>query len=176
MRERDRANEERARADDLRHQAESARREADRERAKTRDVLLHILRSGALPPRTGREASSDFTVGPTMGESHLKSALLPMAANPNSARHLGMKAALADIEAGKLKQKFPAYPELPQLRALAAQLKKKYGIETAFVQKVDDKVAAQILGYNEVMRMEIGHRFGPAALDLLRGTRPEPKK
>ena len=47
---------------------------------------------------------------------------------PNPDRISGMKAALADIEAGKLKQKFPPFPDSVQQRTYTELLKKECGV------------------------------------------------
>jgi hypothetical protein len=92
----------------------------------------------------------------------------PSKSKPNEARLKGMKDAIADLEMGILKQRHPPYPDAPQHRAYFNALKKNYGVA---VEVVDDKNKAQREergGYNDVMRVEIEHRFGRGILDKLR--------
>jgi hypothetical protein len=164
VRQRDRAEAEKAEADRLRREAELAKAAADKDRERTRDSLFQFLRSGTLPPRS-HDPISERTVGPTLGEAMILPALRAEKARVSPARSAGMKAALADIGRGVLKQKYPAYPEFPQLKTHAERLKKDYGIETEIVHNVNDLSAAEMAGYNDVMRVEIEHRFGPRVLE-----------
>jgi hypothetical protein len=84
------------------------------------------------------------------------------------ARLKGMKAALADLEAGKLKLKsFPLADPAWQGRYVAL-LKQKYGVTyEVFTGYALDTTLAELRGYNAVMRMEIEHRFGEGVLAKL---------
>jgi hypothetical protein len=84
------------------------------------------------------------------------------------ARLRGMKAALADLEAGKLKLKsFPLADPAWQGRYVAL-LKEKYGVAyEVFTGYALDTTLAELGGYNAVMQMEIEHRFGEGALAKL---------
>jgi hypothetical protein len=77
-----------------------------------------------------------------------------------------MKAALADIEAGKLKQKSFPLPDPPWQGHYVEILRKECGVEW---ETVTDKAAAPLTaemgGYNDIMRVEIEHRFGRDTLD-----------
>ena len=87
---------------------------------------------------------------------------------PNPDRLRGMKAAVADIEAGKLKLKPFPLPDPPWHGRYVELLKKEYGVEW---ERVTDKAAAKLIaemgGYNDVMLVEIEHRFGRAVLEKL---------
>jgi hypothetical protein len=103
---------------------------------------------------------------------------VPAKSKPNDARLKGMKAAIGDIEKGVLKEKHPPYPDAPQHTEYFGKLKKDYGVA---IEVVDDKTKAQrdeTAGYNDVMRVEIEHRFGRGLLDKLwkeawRGAEPK---
>jgi hypothetical protein len=84
---------------------------------------------------------------------------------PNAARLKGMKEALADIEKGKLKQKSLPLPDPAWYADYLELLKKECGIEMVLV--TDEVDAAEMAGYNEVMRLEIEHRFGQDIMERL---------
>jgi hypothetical protein len=85
---------------------------------------------------------------------------------PNPDRLIGMKAAIADIEAGKLKQKSPPLPDPGWHERYVELLKKECGVEWEMVTGISTvKQVAEMWGYNDVMRVEIEHRFGR---DILR--------
>jgi hypothetical protein len=82
----------------------------------------------------------------------------------------GMKAAVADVEKGVLKQVFPPAPaDLWQLE-YAKLLKKECGVETTIEGFEDAPKGGPKAtdSYNDVMRVEIEHRFGKGTLDRLR--------
>ena len=87
---------------------------------------------------------------------------------PNPYRLRGMKGAIADIEAGNLKQKSGALPDPPWHRQYVELLKKECGVEweTVTDKPVTDSIA-QMKGYNDIMRVEIEHRFERDILDKL---------
>jgi hypothetical protein len=87
---------------------------------------------------------------------------------PNPDRLKGMKAAVADIEAGKLTQKSFPLPDPAWHGRYVELLKKECGVEW---EPVRDNPSAELIaemgGYNDVMRVEIEHRFGRDILDKL---------
>jgi hypothetical protein len=86
---------------------------------------------------------------------------------PNDARLKGMKAAIGDLEMGILKQKHPPYPDAPQHRDYVDALKKNYGVVAEVVDEKNKAQRDERDGYNDVMRVEIEHRFGRGILDKL---------
>ncbi len=99
--------------------------------------------------------------GPPMGLQDKK--------QPNPYRLKGMKAAIADIELEKLKQKSGALPDPPWHRRYVELLSDECGVEWETVtDKPTTKLIAEMRGYNDVMRAEIEDRFGPNILDKLR--------
>ena len=92
-------------------------------------------------------------------------------AKPSAARLKGMKEALAEIEKGQLKQKEFPLPDPAWFGDYLELLKKKCGVEwvTVEIGSVDPKdPRAEIDGYNDIMRVEIEHRFGKDVLQKLR--------
>ena len=87
--------------------------------------------------------------------------------HPNADRLKGMKAAVADIEAGKLKLKSPPLPDPPWHGPYVKLLKKECGVEWEMVTDKFDKLIPKMGGYNDVMRVEIEHRFGYGILGKL---------
>jgi hypothetical protein len=88
---------------------------------------------------------------------------------PNAYRLKGMKAAIADIESGKLKQRSGALPDPPWHRRYVELLNEECAVELETVtDKPTTKLIAEIGGYNDVMRVEIEDRFGRGILDKLR--------
>jgi hypothetical protein len=87
---------------------------------------------------------------------------------PNPDRLRGMRAAVADIEAGKLKQRSFPLPDPAWHGQYVEMLRKECGVEWEIVT---DKAAAPLIaemgGYNDVMRVEIEHRFGRDTLEKL---------
>jgi hypothetical protein len=99
--------------------------------------------------------------GPPMAVQHKK--------QPNPYRLKGMKAAIADIELGKLKQKSGALPDPPWHRRYVELLSDECGVEwETITDKPPAKLIPEMGGYNDVMRIEIEDRFGPGVLDKLR--------
>jgi hypothetical protein len=98
----------------------------------------------------------------------------PAAAEPdkkqsNPYRLKGMKAAIADIESGKLKQRSGALPDPPWHGRYVELLNEECGVEwKAVTDKPTAKLIAEMGGYNDVMRVEIEDRFGREKLDKLR--------
>ena len=87
---------------------------------------------------------------------------------PNAYRVKGMKAAIADIEAGKLKHRSGALPDQPWHRRYVELLNDECGVEWETVtEKPTAKLIAETGGYNDVMRVEIEDRFGRGILDKL---------
>jgi hypothetical protein len=88
---------------------------------------------------------------------------------PNSFRVKGMKAAITDIEAGKLKQRSGTLPDPPWHRRYLELLKDECAVE---FETVADEPTARLIaengGYNDVMRVEIEDRFGRGILEKLR--------
>jgi hypothetical protein len=99
----------------------------------------------------------------------------PAKSKPNEARLKGMKAAIADLEKGILKQKFPPYPGSPQHIDYVAALKKNHGVASEAVDYKSKAEQDEMEGYNDVMRIEIEHRFGRGILEKL-WKAAEPKK
>jgi hypothetical protein len=79
----------------------------------------------------------------------------------------GMKAAVAEIEKGKLKLHFPPAPFPAWHQEYVASLKKECGVEAEAIAGVDRKRGEEMDGYNDVMRTEIEYRFGKGILDKL---------
>lgn len=95
----------------------------------------------------------------------------PRPAKPSAARLKGMKEALADIEKGQLKQKEFPLPDPAWFGDYLELLKKKCGVDwvTVEIGSADPKdPRAEIDGYNDIMRVEIEHRFGKDILQKLR--------
>ena len=87
---------------------------------------------------------------------------------PNPDRLKGMKAAIADIEARKLKQKSFPLPDPVWQERYVELLKKECGVEWETVtDEAAAKLIAEVRGYNDVMRVEIEHRFGRDILEKL---------
>jgi hypothetical protein len=91
----------------------------------------------------------------------------PAKLKPNEARLKGMKAAIADLEQGILKQKYPPLPDSPQHIDYVNVLKKDYGVAAEVVDEKDKAQRDERDGYNDVMRVEIEHRFGRGILEKL---------
>jgi hypothetical protein len=92
-------------------------------------------------------------------------------AKPSAARLKGMKEALADIEKGQLRQKEFPLPDPAWFGDYLKLLKDKCGVDWVTVEiRVNDPKdpRAEIDGYNDVMRVEIEHRFGKDILEKLR--------
>ena len=88
---------------------------------------------------------------------------------PNLYRLKGMKAAIADIEAGKLRQKSGSLPDPPWHRRYVELLNEKCRVRwETITDKPTAKLIAEMGGYNDVMRVEIEDRFGRDILDTLR--------
>jgi hypothetical protein len=88
---------------------------------------------------------------------------------PNAYRVKGMKAAIADIEAGKLKLRSGALPDPSWHRRYVELLNEECRVDWETVtDKPTAKLIAEMGGYNDVMRVEIEDRFGRAILDKLR--------
>jgi hypothetical protein len=84
------------------------------------------------------------------------------------ARLKGMKAAIADIEVGKLKQKLVPPPAPPWWERYVKLLRKECGVELELVTgETTKELLAGMKGYNDVMRAEIEHRFGRDILNKL---------
>ena len=79
----------------------------------------------------------------------------------------GMKAAVADLEAGKLKLKSAALPVAAWHESYLDVLRKECGIEWEVVDDDTGKAGIELKGYNGVMIMEIEHRFGKGILEAL---------
>jgi hypothetical protein len=95
----------------------------------------------------------------------------PGEAKPSAARLKGMKEALAEIEKGHLRQKEFALPAPAWFGEYLKMLREKCGVNwiTVGMRSEDPKdPRAEIDGYNDVMRVEIEHRFGKDILKTLR--------
>jgi hypothetical protein len=83
----------------------------------------------------------------------------------------GMKAAIADLEKGTVKQKeYPALPYSPSHREFIRLLKKECAVEWQVVKSPDSsskQLREEVDGYNDVMRAEIRHRFGSDIFEKL---------
>jgi hypothetical protein len=80
----------------------------------------------------------------------------------------GMKAAVADIEKGRLRLYLPPAPAPLSQLEYARLLKKECGVEaTAAGFGMTEGGESANEGYNDVMRVEIEHRFGAGILDRL---------
>jgi len=99
----------------------------------------------------------------------------------NPDRLKGVKAALADIEAGMLKQMWPPFPDSAQQRRYTDLLLKECGIDGKAGPDGADLVGPgpgvdHMRGYNDVMRAEIEFRFGAGIMEKLRKKANEEKK
>jgi hypothetical protein len=107
-------------------------------------------------------------VGPLVADSPNDQ---PGEAKPSAARLKGMKEALAEIEKGHLRQKEFALPAPAWFGEYLKMLREKCGVNwiTVEMRSEDPKdPRAEIDGYNDVMRVEIEHRFGKDILKTLR--------
>jgi len=87
---------------------------------------------------------------------------------PNPERLKGMKAAVADIEKGLLKQKEFPLPDPAWFAGYLALLKKECGVTWEMVNAKDYKEGrAGLDGYNDVMRVEIEYRYERGILEKL---------
>jgi hypothetical protein len=79
----------------------------------------------------------------------------------------GMKEALVDLEKGLIKQKdYNDRPDSRSWRAFAELMTKECGVVWEWVKR--EKVPQDELGgYNDVMRVEIEHRFGRGIIEKL---------
>jgi hypothetical protein len=119
-------------------------------------LFVWVLAVAAL----GALCSSPARPGPPTAEPDKK--------QPNAYRVTGMKAAIADIEVGKLKQRSGALPDPPWHRRYVELLNEECGVEWETVtDKPTAKLIAEMGGYNDVMRVEIEDRFGRGILDKL---------
>jgi hypothetical protein len=91
----------------------------------------------------------------------------PAARKVNPDRLMGMKAALADLETGRLKIKSPALPVPAWNDSYLELLEKECGVEWVTVNDSVGHAAIELRGYNDVMILEIEHRFGKGILDKL---------
>lgn len=100
----------------------------------------------------------------SMGASSADDGKVPAKGKTSPDRLRAMKAALADIEKGILRQVL-AYPFAPPpyIGAYADLAKQEYGIQISLTRDLtrDEN------GYNQVMLMEIEHRFGRGVLTKL---------
>jgi hypothetical protein len=72
----------------------------------------------------------------------------------------GIKAAVTDLEAGKLKIRSAALPVAVWHETYLDVLQKECGIEWETVTEHTGRSGIELRGYNDVMIMEIEHRFG----------------
>lgn len=82
----------------------------------------------------------------------------------NPERLKGMKAAVADLAAGKLSLRYPPAHDEAVPVEYKKLLKKDCGVEAEVV----GKAGLEMGGYNDVMEAEIEHRFGKGTLARLR--------
>lgn len=85
-------------------------------------------------------------------------------ANPDRVK--GMKAAIADIEAGKLILRWPPLPDSLEVVNYKELLKKECGVESVVIDQTAWQKDGD--GYNDVMEAEIEYRFGKGTLERLR--------
>jgi hypothetical protein len=85
----------------------------------------------------------------------------------NAARLKGMKDAIVDLEKGPIKQKdYNDRPDSPSWRAFVKLMTKDCGVTWETVRR--DKVSQdEMEGYNDVMRVELEHRFGRGIIEKL---------
>lgn len=85
-----------------------------------------------------------------------------------AARLKGMRAAVADLELGVLKQKGFTRAQSPASTEYVRLLQKEYGVAVETLAKKAEEASkddqAEIQGYNDLMRAEIEHRFGDGAI------------
>jgi hypothetical protein len=80
-----------------------------------------------------------------------------------------MKAAVADIEKGLLRQKEFPLPDPGWFKGYVELLRTECGVEWETVDpKGDNRGRAELDGYNDVMRVEIEHRYEGGILDKLK--------
>jgi hypothetical protein len=80
----------------------------------------------------------------------------------------GLRTALADIEAGRLKWKSLPLPSPAWHGRYVELLKKELGVDIEVVTATTTEEAlAEMNGYNDLMRVEIEHRFGAGAMNRL---------
>ena len=86
-----------------------------------------------------------------------------------AARLKGMRAALADLDKGVLKQKSFPLPDPAWFADYLRLLKKECGVDWETVDNPPETEAllAEMGGYNDVMRVEIEHRYGKGILEKL---------
>jgi hypothetical protein len=85
----------------------------------------------------------------------------------NMDRLKGMKAAVADLEKGKLKLRSLPLPDAAWQQQYIDLLRSEYGVAWETTDDVSEPLGRELLGYNDVMRAEIEHRFGKDALQTL---------
>lgn len=88
-------------------------------------------------------------------------------ATMNIDRLKGMKAAVADLEKGKLKLRSLPLPDAAWQQQYIDLLRSEYGVAWETTDDVSEPLGRELLGYNDVMRAEIEHRFGQDALQTL---------
>ena len=91
----------------------------------------------------------------------------PAARKVNPDRLQGMKSALADIEAGRLQIKSPALPAPAWHDSYLDLLHQECGVEWVTINDSIGHAAIEVRGYNDVMILEIEHRFGKEILEKL---------
>jgi hypothetical protein len=107
-----------------------------------------------------------FTVAPVRSDQPKA----PDKKKPDPDRLKGMKAAITDIEAGKLILRWPPLPDSLQVINYKAILKKECGVEAEVVgdfKGAESPVERAMAGYNDVMQTEIEYRFGKGTLERL---------
>jgi len=105
-----------------------------------------------------------FFAAPTWSDSPKAE---PDKKKPDPNRLKGMKAAVADIEAGKLKLKYPPLPDPVWQERYVELLKKECGVEWETVNEATADQIAEMGGYDGVIILEIEYRFGKGILEKL---------
>ncbi len=153
-------------------------------RVEIRDVgLVHLSQPGQIAPGAVLIVPAGVGKGRVAPDLDEGVPIFTRPEKPSPERLAGMKAALADIEKGILKQKLPSLTEPAWVKTYAAMLSRLQpvveceGVGPEVYQKSRDRID----GYNSVMRAEIESRFAGDRLFLdqvkewaMRGGLPSP--
>jgi hypothetical protein len=116
-----------------------------------------------------------LAAGLVVGQTDGPRTVSPAEKKVSGHRLKGMRGAVADLEAGHVKQKdYNDRPDTPARRAFVELMKKECGV--AWEPVARDRVTQDELGgYNDVMRAEIEHRFGRGVIEKLHKRAEEAK-